>query len=100
MLPQQATGYQESASTGLGATRAVATSNGASGDAAAQPSNVMNARRFIAAIIRSPRPPPFAERDVMEYSRPGSRGSLPIDAGGLDHLGPLVSFLGDELAKI
>src|SRR5262245_65889679 len=32
--------------------------------------------------------------------RPRSRGSLWLDAGGLDHLAPLLSFVGDELSKL
>jgi hypothetical protein len=27
-------------------------------------------------------------------------GSLRLDAGGLDHFGPFLSFVGDELAKV
>src|SRR4029453_16431394 len=38
----------------------------------------------------------FAERNVMEY-RPCS---LRLDIGSPDHLGPLLGFVGDELAEI
>src|SRR5262245_24092495 len=36
---------------------------------------------------------------VTEYW-PGSRRSLNLDAGELDHLGPLLGFLSDELAEV
>src|SRR5262249_51198026 len=31
---------------------------------------------------------------------PGSRGSLRLDAGGLDHLAPFLGFVGDQTAKV
>src|SRR5262249_21913542 len=31
---------------------------------------------------------------------PGSSGSLRLDAGGLDHLAPLVDFVGDQRSKV
>src|SRR5262245_7161489 len=49
-------------------------------------------------LIRSPRRPLFAERTLRNIS-PGSRGSLRLDAGRANDLGPLVSFMGDQLAE-
>src|SRR5262245_21809205 len=49
-------------------------------------------------LIRSPRRPLFAERTLRNIS-PGSRGSLRLDVGRANDLGPLVSFMGDQLAE-
>ena len=38
----------------------------------------------------------IAERDVMEYRAE----SLRLDVGYPNHLGPLLGFLGDELANL
>ena len=40
----------------------------------------------------------FAERDVMEYLAV-ARGSLRLDVGRLDHLGPLVDLVGNEFSE-
>src|SRR5215468_41830 len=65
---------------------------------------VMNPRRFI----RSPRSQAsrvggtsrgIRGTDITEFLA-GSRASLCLDVGGPDHLGPFLSFVGDELAKI
>src|SRR5262245_12242338 len=55
----------------------------------------MNSRRFT-AIIRSPHPTSFTKRDVMECQP----GSLRLDAGELDHVGPLLGFVGDQLGEV
>src|SRR5205809_654122 len=41
----------------------------------------------------------FAKRNLWNI-RPGLAGSVQLDARELNHLGPLLSFFGDELAKI
>src|SRR5262249_62240268 len=41
----------------------------------------------------------FRGTDITEFLT-GSRASLCLDVGGPDHLGPFLSFVGDELAKI
>jgi hypothetical protein len=41
----------------------------------------------------------FAQR-ALRNIRPGARGSLRLDAGELDHLGPFLGFVGNELAEI
>src|SRR5262249_61904850 len=41
----------------------------------------------------------FRGTDITEFLA-GSRASLCLDVGGPDHLGPFLSFVGDELAKI
>jgi hypothetical protein len=40
----------------------------------------------------------FAEREIMECRV--ASGSFRLDARELDHLGPLLGFVCDELAKI
>src|SRR5262245_48778096 len=45
------------------------------------------------------RHPPFAERPLRNIS-PGPHGSLRLDARELDHLGPLLGLVGDQLAKV
>ena len=40
---------------------------------------------------------PFAERTLRNIRR---GGSLRLDACELDHLGPLLGFVGDELAEV
>src|SRR5262249_27515965 len=40
--------------------------------------------------------PPFTEWDVMEYVACSFR----LDAGGLDHLGPFLGFVDDELTEV
>jgi hypothetical protein len=62
--------------------------------AAAPPSSVMNARRFI----RSPRRPPFAERELWNI---GSKtaASVCLDVEGPDHLAPLSVSSAISLPK-
>src|SRR6266542_2207720 len=48
---------------------------------------------------------PSGHRDAFAYRAlrnisPHRGRSVRLDAGGLDHLGPLLSFLADELTKI
>src|SRR5262245_36263337 len=55
-------------------------------------------REELAAFIRSPRRPPFAEREVMEYPR--LPPSVRLDAGEPHHLAPLLGFLDDQLVEV
>src|ERR1700747_1979481 len=41
----------------------------------------------------------FRGTGVMEYAA-GARGSLRLDAGKLDYLGPFLGFLCDQLSKV
>jgi hypothetical protein len=70
--------------------------------AAAPPSSVMNSRRFIVAIIQSSRrfgsTRDFAER-ASRNIQPGCR-LVRLDAHELDHLGPLLGFVGYELSEL
>src|SRR5215813_12378911 len=50
-------------------------------------------------LVAIPNARAFAER-ALRNIRPRSRGSLRLDAGELDHLGPLLGFGSDVLAEI
>src|SRR5262245_20692867 len=41
----------------------------------------------------------FAEREIMERGAE-TVGSVCLDTGGLDHLGPFLGFVGDQLSKV
>jgi hypothetical protein len=43
--------------------------------------------------------PPFAQRTLRNIW-PGSSGSLGLDVGGPDHLGPFLGFVDDQLAEL
>src|SRR5262245_49637948 len=67
--------------------------------AAAPPRNVMNARRFIPAIIRSPhrtRHSPNGRYGILDRVT----ASVCLDVEGPDDVAPLLGFIGDELAEI
>src|SRR5262245_52088498 len=59
----------------------------------------MNARRFIPAIIRSPHRTRHSRNGCYGIFGRGRVGSLRLDARRLDHLGPLLGFVSDELAE-
>src|SRR5262249_40934436 len=53
---------------------------------------------LIKSLLRlSPR---FCGRDVMEYQPDSGSGSFRLDVEGPDDVAPLLSFVGDELAKV
>src|SRR5215831_2357323 len=52
-------------------------------------------RRGIGGDQRAPR---FAEREL--WNVPRILGSLRLDAGGFDHLAPLLGFVDDQLFKV
>src|SRR5262245_39696435 len=54
---------------------------------------------IAAAPMPLPRWCDFAERRLWNIW-PGSRGSLRLDAGGLDHLGPLLGIACDKFAEV
>jgi hypothetical protein len=51
-----------------------------------------------ATLVGSAECPQFRGRDVME--RLWQPASFRLDVGGSDHLGPLLGFVGDELAEV
>src|SRR5262249_49173113 len=64
-------------------------------------SGLQLAWRFSHSITSSALPghPPFAER-VLRNIPPGSRGSLGLEVGGVDHLSPLLGFFCHERPEI
>src|SRR5262245_29976228 len=67
--------------------------------AAAPPSSVMNARRFMFALIRAPRSTPIRETEHYGTCRRRA-ASFRLDAGELDDLGPFLGFFGNEFGEV
>jgi hypothetical protein len=55
-------------------------------------------------VARVRQGPPFRLRPVSRkrtlWNVPRILGSLRLDAGGLDHLGPLLGLIGDKLSEV
>jgi hypothetical protein len=64
------------------------------------PDSLSASRAIIYSITRSTGPArAIRGTDVTEF-RPGSRGSLRLDAGRPDYLAPLLSVVCEELAEV